>query len=255
MLVGDLPAEASTWQLPRPGAEPSSGHSRYRPSTTWLEVATAGLGSATHRSGELHHRELRHLRTALAAQGQRLLVPLLDWAHERVTRVQRHPPSGVLHDLTGGVVLGPLLRPSRRQHRGGVICSRELGRVDRGGHRGANTASDHRQSDPEIGVVHKGPENSSRNFAGLRGSSVRCGGLDKLDQRRVAGAFPAEVSRRALHALLNQRPQHQPKASRRPLDGALGPNRTPWNRSQTAGGNPIASLIWASPGLSPRPTD
>ena len=121
--------------------------------------------------------------------------------------------AAALHHLPGGVVLdlllGPRVAPARWRGRRVLDRCRLNGR----GHRGTNTATDHRQSDgvgiplwtrvSGVGGVEAKwtiwlvLEGGSRRQAAVISTSSISGG--------PAGALPAEVSRRSQRDLLDQR--------------------------------------------------
>ena len=139
------------------------------------QVAAPGLGGTTHRGRELHHRELRHLRTPLPTQRKPSLVPRLRRPDQRLTAVHRGPPGSGLHHLTGIVVLGPLALPRIGQHGGGVIAPTERERVEGRGHRGTNPTTQHRHRDgpgSPLWTTEPGTSDVHRNWS-TRGSVPR----------------------------------------------------------------------------------
>ena len=96
------------------------------------------------------------------------------------------------------------------QHGGGVVCSRERERVRGGGHRGTNSAIDHRQSGLRNPLLHRDPE----TFSEISGPVVGVGSAPSLRRFRDGRCATSSTS--------GGRPRRQ-------------------DRSQPAGGNPIAS--------------
>ena len=111
------------------------------------QVAAPGLGGAAHRGGELDRP-----RTPPPPGTPRPPSGRPDSCHsstgptsESAECIDAHR-AAALHHLAGRVVLDLLLGPRVRQHRGGVVGSRERERVEGRGHRGTNSATDHRHS-------------------------------------------------------------------------------------------------------------
>ena len=133
-----------------------------------------------------------------------------------LTRVHRRPVGGCLHDLAGLVVLGPLVRPRSGQHRGGVVGSGGLERVEGGGHRGTNSSIDHRQSTAPIPLYPQGFRD--RDPTVIRGQQVPT--LRWSRQARPAGrpvpARAAEATPLGPQPARRRQPDSQP---------AFGPRR------------------------------
>ena len=226
------------------------------------QVAAPGLGGATQRGGELDHRELRHLRTALPTQRQAGLVPAVGRPNQRRTGVHRRPPRRGPHHPSSGVVLGRLCTraqpPTRRRGR----RTPERVRVQGRGHRGTNSTTEHRQSrgvGSPLWTRDSGPVGVDRKVA----SSAGCGGFETVAARppqppgaaatcrRTQASF-ASRSQRRLRRSRQARPAvgERVPTLRRFRDGRSATSSTSGgpvpaqprpDRSQPSDGNPIAS--------------
>ncbi len=216
-LVGDEP-ELPRRQLTRHQAGPAAREAVValdRPG----QVAATGVRRLAHRRRELDHGELRDLRTPLTAEWQRRLVPLIHGSDQRLAGVHGRPPRSRLEHLSRAAASSTRLcaRAYANTAAGSSHPSSESGskvEVIVGPTQPPTTDSPSPKAELSTGVAERSFRKFLRRVASAR--SLRCGGLDTLDPR-------------------TGRPRADPA------------NPTRRDRSQTAGGNPIAS-----PPLTPR---